>query len=104
MWRQGTKGPLIGTFAAKYVCLADGNENVIPGMVATLRRALQRATVDDDGARIPRAPLLDPRENTKIVCHRFKNASVEPTLSKLCEQSVVVGSHAAEIPIVLPFG
>ena len=24
MWRQGTKGPLIGTFAAKYVCLADG--------------------------------------------------------------------------------
>ena len=27
MWRQGTKGPLIGMFAAKYVCLADGNEN-----------------------------------------------------------------------------
>nr|WP_229723771.1 IS701 family transposase [Deinococcus aerolatus] len=27
MWRQGTKGPLIGTFAAKYVRLADGNEN-----------------------------------------------------------------------------
>lgn len=27
MWRQGTKGPLVGTFAAKYVRLADGNEN-----------------------------------------------------------------------------
>ncbi|MVN88498.1 IS701 family transposase [Deinococcus sp. HMF7620] len=27
MWRHGTKGPLIGTFAAKYVRLADGNEN-----------------------------------------------------------------------------
>ncbi|UBV45267.1 hypothetical protein LAJ19_20955 (plasmid) [Deinococcus taeanensis] len=27
MWRQGTKGPLSGTFAAKYVRLADGNEN-----------------------------------------------------------------------------
>ena len=27
LWRQGTKGPLVGTFAAKYVRLADGNEN-----------------------------------------------------------------------------
>ncbi|WP_189071143.1 IS701 family transposase, partial [Deinococcus radiotolerans] len=27
IWRQGTKGPLMGTFAAKYVRLADGNEN-----------------------------------------------------------------------------
>ncbi|MVN88244.1 IS701 family transposase [Deinococcus sp. HMF7620] len=27
MWRHGTKGPLIGTFAATYVRLADGNEN-----------------------------------------------------------------------------
>lgn len=27
MWRQGTKGPLTGTFAAKYVRLADGNAN-----------------------------------------------------------------------------
>jgi SRSO17 transposase len=27
MWRHGTKGPLTGTFAAKYVRLADGNTN-----------------------------------------------------------------------------
>lgn len=27
MWRHGTKGPLIGTVAATYVRLADGNEN-----------------------------------------------------------------------------
>ncbi|MDP9765160.1 IS701 family transposase [Deinococcus enclensis] len=27
MWRHGTKGPLTGTFAAKYVRLADGNAN-----------------------------------------------------------------------------
>ncbi|GGM54222.1 hypothetical protein GCM10008956_32650 [Deinococcus arenae] len=54
IWRQGTKGPLMGTFAAKYVRLADGNEN------ARGQHLPRRWCLGDRGAACPRGTKVLP--------------------------------------------
>ena len=72
----------------------DGNVNlrsllplgsIVAAAISTLRRALQRAAVDDRGCRIGGATLRHPQQFTQIMNHRFEYAGGNPPLCLLID-------------------